>query len=265
MMVNEQTNSNNCERQRTAPIMNVSKRAALSTDPCKPATTYLLPIIEGKPVKSAKSRTSHVTTTKQLSAIVVLGSQPLTAQKHRQTLTIEPLPLMNVQKSKHQRTKNNSTTTKFAKPNKEKTGKRSTTLKKLLKATSKNIPKIKIKSIKIENASVVTTETKPSVPSLFITSTKRAPNSVKHQNRSLRIRSKSIVSTDTDTDDNMGYDEPSTFFQRPCPCVCGRHNGDDFVGCNGGRCERKWFHIACMGLRHDDVNSLRGWLCPKCD
>lgn len=245
-MANMQNNTIHFERQRTAPIMNACKRNVLSTVEQHKPTTYLLPIIEGKPVKSVKSRTSLVTKTKQRSATATpLVSQPSAVQKHRETIAIEPLPRVTCRKSKQ------PNATQIAKP--KKTGKRSASLKALMAATCKVIPKTDVKS------------KKPSMPSLY-ESRRAAPITVK-QSRGLRIRSKSIVSTDTSTDDeDMDYDdEPSTFFQRPCPCVCGRHNGDDFVGCNGGkRCERKWFHIACMGLRHNDVNSLRGWMCPKC-
>lgn len=259
-----QNNSILCERQRTAPIMTICKRNVQSSDrfDSRKPTPFLLPIIEGKSVKSVKSRTSHVTKTKQfLATVAPLGSNSSAAQKHRETIAIEPLPLVTGRKSNPQKPKNNPIASKIVKSKKQTTGKRSASLKALLKATCKIIPKIEMNSTKNCNASAVATAKKPSMPSLFLSNTQIT---VKHRNSSLRVRSKSIVSTDYSTDEDMDYDEPSTFFQRPCPCACGRHNGDDFVGCNGKRCERKWFHISCMGLRHDDVNSLRGWMCPKC-
>lgn len=260
-----QSNSIICERHRTAPVL--LKRIVLSDrvqlrKPSDPLP-FVLPTTEGKPVISAKCRTSIVTKAKQHAATIAKASE------HREAVTIDPLPIGIGRTSKSQKAKNNSNRTKVVKP-KDKIAKCSASLKKILKATVNTIPKIKIRSSKNVNPSIVRKEVmatfqNTSMPSLaddfsqsaveLLASTQIAPNAEQQQSN--------IVASDTDANDDD--EDPTSFFQRPCPCVCGRHNGDDFVGCNGGeRCERKWFHISCMGLKHNDINSMRGWMCPMC-
>lgn len=50
----------------------------------------------------------------------------------------------------------------------------------------------------------------------------------------------------------------------PSTCVCRRHNGDDWIGCNAYDCPDEWFHFSCVGLRPKDVKRLERWYCIRC-
>lgn len=51
---------------------------------------------------------------------------------------------------------------------------------------------------------------------------------------------------------------------QPSSCVCRRHNGDDWIGCNGNGCPDEWFHMKCVGLRAKDLKRLERWYCFRC-
>lgn len=47
-------------------------------------------------------------------------------------------------------------------------------------------------------------------------------------------------------------------------CICGRHNGDDWIGCNGIGCEAVWFHLGCVGLCEADLVHMERYYCYRC-
>lgn len=47
-------------------------------------------------------------------------------------------------------------------------------------------------------------------------------------------------------------------------CICKRHNGDDWIGCNGKTCKDVWFHLGCVGLCEDDLADMERFYCERC-
>lgn len=45
-------------------------------------------------------------------------------------------------------------------------------------------------------------------------------------------------------------------------CYCEEPEHGDMVQCDGKRCERKWFHFACVGLKRPP--KARKWFCKEC-
>lgn len=58
-------------------------------------------------------------------------------------------------------------------------------------------------------------------------------------------------------DDSQKESSPST-------CICGGHNGDDWIGCNGKSCVDAWFHLGCVGLSEEDVVEMGYFYCFRC-
>ncbi|KAJ8118054.1 hypothetical protein OPT61_g881 [Boeremia exigua] len=46
-------------------------------------------------------------------------------------------------------------------------------------------------------------------------------------------------------------------------CICNDVESGTMVFCDND-CEKKWFHLPCLGLTWDDISSLDKWYCPDC-